>query len=336
MNVLVIYGRDLEKGSTKYRVAQYAEYMQEKGVHYDFHFKKEITRTFIKTISKYDAVINQRCLIRTSLAKKIISQSRRLIFDFDDAIYICPGKPHSWITSKRVQHRMRIWIQGADRVTTPNHFLADYAKEYTDSVTVIPNVVDMQRWQPARRDRDDMLTIGWAGAPVNVSNVENLEPVFSYLLRKHPLLRLSIFSGEKPNLSCPFEYYPFVPGKELDFVQQLDIGLLPVVNEEFSKGKSSIKAIQYLACGIPVVANILGATAEILNSETSIAVDTHQDWLAALETLISDPNRRKVMGRACRKFAEQKHDINAATTKWLDVLQEQKPSGQAFTTWQNT
>lgn len=321
MNVLVIYGRDLEKGSTKYRVAQYAEYMRARGVHYDFHTRGEINRKFIEKIPEYDAVINQRCLIKSSLARKIIKQSRKLIFDFDDAIYTCPGKPHSWITSKRVQHRMRLWIQGADRVTTPNHFLAKYALQYTQTVTVIPNVVDMQKWVPARKPESEQLIVGWAGAPVNVSNIEELEPVFIALLAKYPFLKLAFFSGKKPKLSCTFDYYPFEPGKELEFVQRLDIGMLPVVNEEFSKGKSSIKAIQYLACGIPVVANIFGATAEILKEETSISVRTHAEWQQALDDLINDPERRNKMGLAGRQFAERKHDINNTTRQWLDILQ---------------
>ena len=321
MNVLVIYGRDLEKGSTKYRVAQYAEYMEAHGVHYDFHTRSEMDRRFIKKIPDYDVVINQRCLIKSSIARKIIQRSRKLIFDFDDAIYTCPGKPHSWITSMRVKHRMKLWIQGADRVTTPNHFLAKYALQYSNAVTVIPNVVDMQKWVPLDKPVTEKIILGWAGAPVNVSNIEELEPVFTKLLNNHSNLELAFFSGKKPRLSCAFDYHPFEPGKELEFVQKLDIGMLPVVDEEFSRGKSSIKAIQYLACGIPVVANIFGATAEILNDEASISVMTHEQWLQALEELINDSERRRKMGLAGRKFAEQKHDINATTRQWLEILQ---------------
>jgi len=320
MKILVISGGDLEKGSIKYRIAQYTDFLEANGLKLDFVKRSEIDRSFIPKLKMYDVVFNQRCLIRASLARKIIANSRRLVFDFDDAIYTRPGKPHFWLTSLRVKRRLRIWIQGADVVTTANHFLAAYAGKYSSCVKVIPNAVDLETWKPATRERGETVTIGWAGAPVNIPNIERLEPVLSELLSKYPFLKLAVFSGKRPNLKCPFDYYSFEPGKEPEFVRSLDIGLLPLVNEEYSKGKSPIKAIQYLACGVPVVGNPIGATKEILNDDNSIAVSSDEEWIAALESLVKDNQRRASMGRAGRAHVERNHNIRLTAKQRLSVF----------------
>ena len=129
-------------------------------------------------------------------------------------------------------------------------------------------------------------------------------------------------SGKKPQLSFPFQFFPYKQGKEAGFVQRLDIGLLPLHYDHFSKGKSPIKAIQYLACGLPVVGNIMGATREILNEENSIAVTTHKEWLNALMKLIENRKLSQQMGEAGRSLAERQHNIKKIRERFLNVLRD--------------
>ena len=320
MNILVMIKGDLEKGSTKYRIAQYVDFLEAEGLNLDFVKRRDIDSSLIHKARACDVLFNQRCLIGTSLARKIIANSRRTIFDFDDAIYTRSGRPRSWLTSLRVRRRLRLWLQCASVVTTANHFLAGYARRYSSAVEVIPNAVDLEVWKPVPKEPREAMTIGWAGAPVNLRNLERLEPVFAFLLKKFPFLKLAIFSGKRPRLACPFEYHPFEPEKEAEFVQSLDIGLLPLVDEEYSMGKSPIKAIQYLACGVPVVGNAVGATAEILNDRNSIAASRDDEWISALETLINDRQRMVSLGKAGREFAEKHHDIRITAAQRMKVL----------------
>ncbi len=320
MNILVIFNRDMEKGSTKYRIVQYADYLKSKGIHLDFVKRRAINRSLIRKIPEYDLVFNQRALIRRSLAGRIIANSRRVVFDFDDAIYTRPGRPHSWLTSLRVRRRLNIWLQHADVVTTANDFLANYARKYSPNVEVIPNAVDLSIWKPRKRKKGKTVRIGWVGAPVNLPNIERLEPVLTALLKKYPFVNLAVFSGNMPRLSCPFEYHPFEPEKESEFVKGLDVGLLPLVDEEYSKGKSPIKAIQYLACGLAVVGNAIGATAEILNQTNSIIVSSDKEWMSALECLVNDRDRIVKMGAAGREFAEKHHDIRTTAKQRMKIF----------------
>ena len=320
MNILAIISRDLEKGSTKYRLVQYLDFLSERGVNVEFVKRKTIDKSALMKAHQVDLVFNQKCLFKTPFARKLIANSKRTIFDFDDAIYTRPGKPHSLITNFRVKRRLHLWLKHADVVTTSNHFLAGYARKYSDSVKVVPMALDTEVWKPGNSIRGDEITIGWAGAPVNVPLIERLDSVLTPLIKKYPFLKLAIFSGQKPRLNCPFDYHPFMPGGEPDFVRNLDIGLLPLADEEYARGKSPIKAIQYLACGVPVVGNVIGATAEILNEKNSIAVSSENEWFDALEKLIMNRDLAMSMGRIVHILIERKHNLKTVAEDLFKIL----------------
>jgi glycosyltransferase involved in cell wall biosynthesis len=320
VKALVITSRDLEKSSTKYRLAQYIEFLKSKRIHFEFVKKMELDASVVKRVSNVDLLINQRCLFQCSLASRLIDNSRRVLFDFDDAIYTRPGKPYSLITSLRVRRRLNLWLKRSHTVTISSNFLGRYARRYSNNVEVVPMALDLDTWKPREKSPDGNVTIGWAGAPVNLKLVERLDTVLGFLVKKYPFLKLAIFSGEKPRLSCPFEYQPYRPGREVAFVQNLDIGLLPLIDQEFYLGKSPIKAIQYLACGVPVVGNVMGATCEILNEKNSIRVSTEKDWKIALERLINNPDLSMAMGRAGREHVKKNHNFQVVAEQLFRVL----------------
>jgi glycosyltransferase involved in cell wall biosynthesis len=320
MNIIAIISRDLEKGSTKYRLVQYLDFLSKKGINIEFINRRAIDASTIKKAEGADLVFNQKCLFKTSIAKKLIAISQRTIFDFDDAIFTRPENTHSFITKLRVKRRLHLWLKSSDLVTTPNEFLARYARQYSGSVKIVPMALDMETWNYYNKNPDNNITIGWAGAPVNIPLIEKLDPVLTPLLKKFSFIKLAIFSGLKPKLNCPFEYYPFRPGYEPDFIKNLDIGLLPLADEEYSMGKSPIKAIQYLACGIPVVGNVIGATAEILNNKNSIAVATEPEWYNALEMLINNRNLMLSLGRSGREHVKKNHNLKIIAENFFEIL----------------
>lgn len=321
MNMLALFSRDLGKGSSKYRLAQYLEYFKSRELNVKLVNRESINKSLIKEAGSFDILLNQRYLFDYSLSKKLIEKSRRVIFDFDDAIYTRPGKPYSLIAGFRVRRRMQLWLKQSDVVTTSSFFLSEYARKFTDSVEIVPMALDLDSWRPKEKNPEERnITIGWAGAPVNINLIKQLDGVLSDLQKKYPRIKLSIFSGQKPELSCLFDYQPFQPGLEPAFVRNLDIGLLPLKDDEFSRGKSPIKAIQYIASGVPVVGNIIGATGEILNSENSISVSGRKEWFDALETLILNKGMMESMGAAGRKYAEKKFSFKTVADNFYNIL----------------
>jgi len=320
MKLLVLTIGDAQTGSTKYRILQYERFLQEQGLDIQFVHRNEIDSSTIDIAAQADVVLNQKCLFSVRSARRLIRSSRRTVFDFDDAIYTRPGRPHSWFTRIKLLRRLHLWLEASDVVTCANEYLAEYARRYSKNVRVIPMALDLEEWKPADRRESDEVRIGWAGSPINATYLESLEPVLRSIQVRNPKVHIMVYSGRRPQLSCRFEFVPFEPGTERDFVSRLDIGLLPLRDEEYLRGKSPIKAIQYLSCGVPVVGTVVGATAEILNPDNSIAVRSHEEWLSALQCLIGDPERRAKMGRAGRELVARRHDALRCRAELLNVI----------------
>lgn len=310
MKALVIISRDRDKASTRFRFVQYEAMLAEHGISLDYVRRDAIDAAMLQRLADYDVVINQKCLMQKRLAAKVIAASKRLVFDMDDAIWTRPGRAHSWFTAWRVKARLRQWLAAADVVTAANDYLAGYARQFSARVQVIHMALDTSQWQPAERTARDGVVMGWAGSPATLKNLEHIGPQLCEILAANPSLRLAVYCGVRPTLDCEFAYTPFAPGTEAAFVQQLDIGLLPLPEDDaFTRGKSPIKALQYLACGLPVVAQVRGATAEILDASNSLPVRQDADWRSAIETLLADKVQRERLGRAGREFVLREHDM---------------------------
>lgn len=321
MKLLVIHSRDLEKGSTKFRFVQYEEFLKGQGIHPEYIRYKDINSAALEKLSNYDLVVNQKCLMNIRLARKIRERSKRILFDFDDAIWTRPGKPYGLITGWRVRRRLQYWLNSADVVTTANSFLADYARQYNQRVIVLPMAIDMQQWQPLDKE-GSQCTIGWVGSPATLKNLERLEHVLQQTLDRHSSVALSVFSGARPDLQLSFQYVAYEPGKEAEFVRMLDIGLLPLPREEYAMGKSPIKAIQYLACGVPVVGDIIGASQEILTRDNSFSVKTDLEWIDALTELINNSGLRKEMGHNGLQYVRDRFNTKIVRKQLLEILRD--------------
>lgn len=267
----------------------------------------------------YDAVIVQKALLPGKFLRRLRDLGRPVYFDFDDAIWTRPRRPYAWWTQRRVNYRIRRWFALAKTVFAANEYLAEYARRFNLRVEVVPMALDLEIWRPAPK-RGDTLTIGWAGSPANLWHLEKLEAPLRSLLRSCKQVKLAVFCGQKPTFEFPFEYVPYEPGMERDFVAGLDIGLLPLEYETYSLGKSPIKALQYLSCGVPVVGNAAGATAELLNPDNSVAVRSEADWLPALERLVASPDKIRDLGAAGRKLVERNHDLRTQVGRLVTFL----------------
>ncbi len=320
MKALVIISRDQDKASTRFRFVQYEKLLSDRGVTLEYIRRDAIDASVLARIPSYDVLINQKCLMKKSLAKKVIAASRRIIFDMDDAIWTRPGRNHSWLTALRVKSRLRQWLSAADVVTVANDYLGDYARQFSNAVKVIHMALDVECWQPSEKEATTV-TIGWAGSPATVKNLEHIGATLCQSLLDNPVLRLAVYSGKKPELPCDYSYTPFEPGTEAAFMQQLDIGLLPLPEDDaFTRGKSPIKALQYMASGLPVIGQVRGATAEILKDSNGLKVETDLDWQDAIKTLSNDADKRTKLGKAGRDFVVKEHNMQRTVEQIITAM----------------
>lgn len=290
---------NLQTPSTWYRIGQYLPHFEKGGIHVDFCQVSD-------PLDQYDLILNQKNLFSPGGWKKLIRQ-KRVLFDFDDALWTRPIKPYRFLTQWRVDRRLRFWIGSSAHTLVANSYLADYAKRYSSSVTILPMALDLNVWKGGTQEEG---LIGWSGAPHNFHYLEKIEGDLRALKEKFPFVRLAIHSGKRPHLKIPYEYVPFKKGEEHLFIQRLHLGLLPLDSDPYSQGKSPIKALQYMACEVPVVSNLNGSIA------------------AQCEALLTNPNQWCAAALAGRKTVEEEHDLKKTAARFMELLRT-VPAGQA-------
>ncbi len=321
--ITICYG-DPETASAKYRFQAYISALKAAGIDLILRYKHEIeTICFWNDLKSADLIINQKCLLPRSLTDRIISLKKPVIFDFDDALWTRPGKPYSCLTQLKINHRLHNWLQRSTVITVANTILRDYVAHFNAKaqVKIIPMSLDLSVWCPSERPKNDSIRVGWAGSPGNLPHLQKLESDLINLLQRRPQTEICVYSGQEPRWSIPHQFTPFEPGTEANFVRSLDIGLLPLEDHPYSRGKSPIKAIQYIACGKPVVADMFGASQDILNPSNSTQITPNLPWSVALETLIDNEQLRRQMGAAGRKFAEEHFNLKHTALQIIELFQ---------------
>jgi hypothetical protein len=325
VKVLCLTTRGLDKASTHYRFVQFVDYFRDAGVQIDFIARDALDATRIAGLAGYDLLVNQRCLLPLRRARAVLRSARRSLLDFDDAIYTRSGRSRNWLTSIRVHARLRYLLRCSHLTTVPNGHLAAYARLHAKRVEIVPMALDAKVWHPVEKTAGTRPgRIGWSGSPVNLGQIERLGPVLAPLFIRPHKLQLAILCGRRPILPFDFDYQAFQPGTEPDFVQSLDIGLLPLVEDEFTRGKSPIKALQYMSCGVPVVGNVFGGAAEMLDETNSVPVAELTDWPAALTALADNDERRRQLGIAGLARFRDRHELRVVGARWLALFRGEK------------
>jgi glycosyltransferase involved in cell wall biosynthesis len=321
VKVLCLTTRGLDKASTHYRFVQFLDFFREHGVQIEFIARDALNPTHIAALPRYDLLLNQRCLLPLRRARAVTRAARRSVLDFDDAIYTRSGRSRSWLTSLRVHARLRFLLQCSHLTTVANQHLAAYARRHAKHVEIVPMALDAIIWHPLEKTGETRpVRIGWSGSPANLGQIERLGSVLAPLFSHRHTLQLAILCGRRPTLPFDFDYQPFHPGTEPDFVRSLDIGLLPLVEDEFTRGKSPIKALQYMSCGVPVVGNVFGGAAEMLDETNSVSVTELTDWPTALAALADHPERRRQLGVAGLTRFRDRHELRLVGARWIALF----------------
>jgi glycosyltransferase involved in cell wall biosynthesis len=254
---------------------------------------------------------------------------RPMVLDLDDATYV----PYTSQIYGRVGRRLK-WFSKTDDlirwariVICGNGAIAEYVSSKGGQARVIPTVVDTEAFHPsARNGAAEDLTLGWIGTHSTFPYLESIFPVLHELRRRHTF-RLKVVGAGKKEVHIPglqVENLEWQLDRELKDFQSLDIGLYPINSaDKRAAGKSGFKAIQYMAAGIPYVAAPVGAIREIGEvGLTHFCATTHDEWLEALTTLVSDPKKRKRMGAAGRLHVTQHYSLALQADKLAEALRE--------------
>lgn len=256
----------------------------------------------------------------------LLSSRTRLVVDCDDAVFHRYDQHSSRLVRCVLGAKIDSVMRRADLVTAGSRYLADRAlKAGANRVEIIPTVIDLARYQigspPSRVD--DEVVIGWIGSPSTAGYLIELTEPLRALQSRYTLRCLAIGARPAQLEGTPFEAVTWTEESEVTQLRRFDIGVMPLPDMPWERGKCGYKLIQYMALGLPVVASAVGANIDVVeDGKCGALVRTQGEWENALETLIVDAKRRKKMGEAGRKRVEDTYSQQVQAPRLVKLLRD--------------
>ena len=246
------------------------------------------------------------------------------VYDFDDALLVGSTFPWNrrlgWL--KREAARCRTYLSRARLVIAGNSYLAETARSYARKIEVIPSCVDPSI-QPVRQHVEtDPVRIGWIGSASTAPYLAQLMPVFERLNANRVRAKLVVV-GAGVNLRAPWmEHREWSLDTEQAELANFDIGVMPLPDDEWTRGKCGYKLLQYFAAAVPAVASPVGVNRSIIGNARGYLAETSDDWFMALSELINDVDLRREMGANGRAFVEREFSYQRWAPEYADLLRQ--------------
>jgi glycosyltransferase involved in cell wall biosynthesis len=226
----------------------------------------------------------------------------------------------------RRQRRFAAMIAAADAVAAGNVFLSVQAARWTapDRVHVIPTCIDVARYDPALHERcGQRVQLVWVGSSSTLRGLELVRPLLEEIGQRCPEVRLKLICDRFLDLDrLPVVACPWSESSEAAEIADADIGISWVPDDAWSRGKCGLKVLQYMAAGLPVVANPVGVQAEMVrHGATGFLAETADQWVHAISRLANDPILRRRMGQAARQRVAAEFSVQQAANAWLGMLE---------------
>jgi glycosyltransferase involved in cell wall biosynthesis len=283
----------------------------------------EVTR-----IAKYDVILIHRaaCLAGPAAIERLITAfGKPIIFDFDDAIYLLDtSEANRYFGWLKFPGKTAALCRLSSHVVAGSNHLADYARKHNPRVTVVPTSIDTEKYLPVRRNGNSKRTvIGWTGSSTSQTHLEMFADVLRELTERRDV-EIRVQSNRRPELQgVPFVWRPWSPETEIEELSHFDIGIKPMPDDAWSRGKCPMKEIQYMSMGIPTVCSAVGASRELIqHGGNGLLASNRKEWLDSLETLIDDPKLRQDLGAAGRQTVEDRYSMRRCADLFAGVVRE--------------
>lgn len=244
------------------------------------------------------------------------------LVDYDDAIFhrydLHPNRLVRFLLGSKIDVVMR----RATLVIVGNDYLAKRSRQAgARRVEIIPSVIDLKRYPLMSRSEHTVFTIGWIGSPLTARYLHLIRPALAEVCQGGKGRLVLIGSGQIEFTDVPTEIRPWSEETEVADIQSFDVGIMPLPDEPWERGKCGYKLIQYMACGIPVVASPVGVNEQIVeNGIDGYLCKTTTDWVNALTILRDNPELRAKMGKAGRIKVEKKYCIQVTAPRLVALL----------------
>ncbi len=338
--------------SQRFRFEQYLTFLQQKGWQYDFsnlisarndkifYQKGHVIKKafiFFKSIiircndllraSKYDVIFIQREAFFTGTTffeRRLAKSSAKVIFDFDDAIWLpnvsSANKKLEWLKDGEKARKI---IAVSDLVIGGNQFLVDYALAFNRNSIVIPTTIDFKHHQIKNVKPSGKISIGWTGTATTLPYLEAILPLLVQLKLKYKeaIDFKIIVDVDKTYASLNASTTPWNRANEIEELNKIDIGIMPLPDNQWTQGKCGFKGLQYMSLGIPTIMSPVGVNTEIIEEGVNgFLANSAEEWITKISQLIDSKELRTTIGEEGRKTVKDKYSVEANKQKYLDAF----------------
>lgn len=274
---------------------------------------------------QYDLLFIQKVLFPSFVARCLRFSRHKVIFDFDDAIFTTEVVGGDWITRLRNwRHRRGLpqMLRAACQAVVENPYNQSYAEQFCPKVSILTGPIDTERYFPVKREREGRLVLGWVGSRTTSRYLDLIRVPLSELGFRYSHIRLNLIgAGEFKVEGLQANEQEWSWETEVLNLQQFDIGLMPLPDDSWTKGKGGYKLLQYFAMGLPVVASPVGINCEIVEDGINgFLAEGDAEWVSCLDQLIRDPELRNRMGNAGRKKMEVYFSLKRSGQELFQIL----------------
>ena len=278
-----------------------------------------------KLISRIPGLINSHITKITWINRELIPGRSSLInltggkrvFDIDDAV---------WVGSERSEKRLQEILKTVDVVFAGNEYLAAWCRQYCSRVYIIPTSVDTKRFTPiAKRNESLNFVVGWTGTKYTINYLYEIEIALKKFLDHCVNASVLVVSDDPPKDSFlegyKVRWIKWSPEVESLALQEMNVGIMPLPNDEWTMGKCSFKMIQYMASGIPSVVSPIGMNEMILSlDKVGFAASIVDEWVESLSILYNDRELCTEMGKSARQIVEKNYSVDVVSLEIANIL----------------
>jgi len=323
MKRVLVIANNPNQASFRLRIEALVQPLSARGVALEVQFRpraRAARRKLLASAAGYDATILQRKLLDPPDARLLAQSAKRVLFDVDDAVmYDHPGA--GWLARRRAWRRFLATARNVDHVVAGNEHLAQMFRRHGASASVLPTVVDVDRYPVKAHGPAPTVTLAWIGSQSTLPYLAQIMPALSKAGRMRLLV---VADATLPSVAgVEVELVPWSIQAESTALARADIGIAPTPLDRWTAGKCGFKIVQYMAAGLPTIASPVGANSElVVENETGLLPRRAEDWPAAVAKLAQDADLRARMGAAARARAVNEYSLQRAVDFWDRLLHE--------------
>jgi glycosyltransferase involved in cell wall biosynthesis len=341
--------------SSRYRVHQYLPFLEQAGFEcvvrplfsdrylHSRYLRQDKPRKLDLALAVGEALGRRMWLIRSSLAgydvvyveyealpylplaweSELFAPGTRAVSDYDDAIHVNYERHSSWVVRRMMGPKIAGIVRQSCQVIAGNRSLAEWAAQFNPNVTLIPTSVDLSKYDLDRNHRmtEGKPVIGWIGTPITAQYLRLLERPLRALRARHDFQLRVIGAPDFRMEGVEVVGLPWSEASEVRDLQACTIGVMPLSDDPWARGKSALKLVQYLAAGVVAVASPVGANCDVVkDGENGLLAASESDWVAKLALLIEQPDLRQRLTQSGRRTIEERYSVQVNAPRLVDVL----------------